>query len=121
LELCCDGISENYNVGIFSPHRTEATLLDGGESSGYLCMKSPAPETIFSPKRKEASVFSFSPHLQQQRRQRNTETEKAQGMEQKPMLGMSRNSSESDAELDHLSDLNKGVFTVLSLFINLSP
>jgi hypothetical protein len=72
-------------------------------------MKSPVPEVIFSPRHKEGNVFSFSPHLQQQRRQRNTETEKAHGMEQKPMLSMRRNSSESDAELDHLSDLNKGL------------
>jgi hypothetical protein len=72
-------------------------------------MKSPIPEVIFSPRCKEGNVFSFSPHLQQQRRQRNAETEKAQGLEQKPMLSTSRNSSESDAELDHLSDLNKGL------------
>ncbi|PNF14062.1 hypothetical protein B7P43_G03563 [Cryptotermes secundus] len=91
-----------------SPPHTEGTLLDGGDISGYLHMKSPGSEVIFSPKRKEGNVFNFSPHLQQQRRQRNTETEKAQGMEQKPMLSSSRNGSESDVEPDHLSDSNRG-------------
>jgi hypothetical protein len=71
-------------------------------------MKSPAPEAVFSPRHKEGDVFSFSPHVQQQR-QRNAQTERAQDMEQKPMLSTSRNSSESDAELDHLSDSNKGL------------
>ncbi|XP_021928983.1 vascular endothelial growth factor receptor 2-like isoform X4 [Zootermopsis nevadensis] len=100
-----DGDHEYVN----SPHTKEATLLGGGECSGYLCMKSPVPESIFSPRRKEDNVFSFSPHLQQQRRQHNSETKNAQGMEGKPMLSTSRNSSESDAELDHLSDLGKGL------------
>jgi hypothetical protein len=80
-------------------------------------MKSPAPEAVFSPRHKEGDVFSFSPHLQQQQRwQRNAQTERAQGiMEQKPMLSTSRNSSESDAELDHLSDSNKGLLFSLYL------
>lgn len=82
-------------------------------------MKSPGSEVIFSPKCKEGNVFNFSPHLHQQRRQRNTETEKAQGMEQKPMLSSSRNGSESDVEPDHLSDSNRGRFGIHILFLYL--
>jgi hypothetical protein len=82
-------------------------------------MKSHGPEVIFSPKRNEGNVFNFSPHLQQQRRQSNAETEKAQGMEQKPMLSSSRNGSESDAEPDHLNDSNRGRFAICILSVNL--
>jgi hypothetical protein len=81
-------------------------------------MKSPGPEAIFSPKRKEGNVFNFSPRLQQQRRQRSTETEKAQGMEHKPMLCSSRNGSESDIEPDNLSDSNRGKFGIHISVVN---
>jgi hypothetical protein len=72
-------------------------------------MKSPVPEGIFSPRCTEGNIFSFSPNLQQQRRQRNTETEKVQGMEHRPMLRTGRNSAESDAELDRISGSDKGL------------
>jgi FMS-like tyrosine kinase 1 len=91
-----------------SPLR-EGALLDFGESSGYLCMKSPAPEVIFSPRCNEVNIFNFSPKLQQQWRPRHTETESTQGMEQSPMLRTSRNSTESNAELDHISGSNRGL------------
>jgi hypothetical protein len=42
--------------------------------------------------------------------------EKAQSMEQKPMLSSSRNGSESDVEPDQLSDSNKGRFGIHILF-----
>ncbi|XP_069682523.1 vascular endothelial growth factor receptor 1-like isoform X2 [Periplaneta americana] len=87
---------------INSQHGPQGATSVDGESSGYLCMKSPAPEVIFSPRRKEGNVFSFSPHLQQQRRLRSPETEGPKTMEEKPMLSTSRNSSESDVEADHL-------------------
>jgi len=79
-------------------------------------MKSPEPEVIFSPRVQEGNIFSFSPNLQQQRRPRYTETESAQGMEQSPMLRTSRKSTESNAELDHVSGSNRGLFNNLIPF-----
>ncbi|GFG30459.1 hypothetical protein Cfor_06906 [Coptotermes formosanus] len=101
-------VDDNDHEYVNSPLSREVTLLDGSESSGYLCMKSPAPELIFSPRCEEGNIFSFTPNLQQ-RRQRNAETEKAEGMEQRPMLRTSRSSTESDGELDHISSSNKGL------------
>jgi len=81
-------------------------------------MKSPAPEVIFSPRGKEANIFNFSPNLQQQWRPRHAETESAQGMEQSPMLRTSKNSTESNADLDHISGSgsNRGLFNNITPF-----
>jgi hypothetical protein len=79
-------------------------------------MKSPAPEVIFSPRRNEGNIFNFSPNLQQQWRPRYAETERAEGVEQSPMLRTSRNSTESNGELDHVSGSNRGLFNNLTPF-----
>jgi len=77
-------------------------------------MKSPTPEVIFSPRCNEGNIFNFSPNLQQQWRPRYAKTESAQGMEQSPMLRTSGNNSESNAELDHVSGSNRGLFNNLT-------